>query len=397
MKIDLKIEPDDWHEQSARWGHPVHSICSYMASFPPRVPHYFISRFTKPGDIVLDPFSGRGTTPSEACMMGRKGIGSDLNPMAVVLTKAKVKMPRQKSVNKRLNEMEKLFEPQPVEEIPWQVKMLYSDKVLKQLCYMKQELNLNSGSVDNFLMAIILGGMHGDSTKANYLSIPMPNTFSMSPTYVKKYIKNHKLKPPQHDVFDMIRYRLDRYYKVPTMSMKGEAYPSDIRDISGYMKGRKANLIFSSPPYLKVIRYGKLNWIRLWMLGNEAGKLDNKLDDKHTMPKYLNFIESSINECSKVMKDDGLCFFVVGQVSGNRGLGKDKSVDLGYKIMDEFNGRVNMEFIGVIDDLYNKDSKVSRIWGATKGEATKYDQIVVMCKNKAIIKKKKYSGKVDWS
>lgn len=393
----MKINPEEWHTQSTRWGHSVHSICSYMASFPPKVPHYFISRFTKPGDIVLDPFSGRGTTPAEACIMGRKGIGSDLNPMAVVLTKAKVKMPKLNSVNKRLNVLEKSFEPQTLGKLPWQIKMLYSDMVLQQLCYLKQELNLDRGSVDNFLMAIILGGMHGDSPKANYLSIPMPNTFSMSPTYVKKYIKTHKLKPPQHDVFDMIRYRLDRYYKVDPPQMKGEAHPSDIRDISDYMKKRKANLIFSSPPYLKVIRYGKLNWIRLWLLDEEPEELDNKLDDKHTMPKYLSFIESSINECSKVLKDDGLCFFVVGQVSGNRGPGKDKSVDLGKKIMDELQGKVDMEFIRVIDDLYNKDSKVSRIWGDTKGEATKYDQIILMCKDKRAIKKKKYPDEIDWS
>lgn len=368
-----------------------------MASFPPKVPHYFISRFTKPGDIVLDPFSGRGTTPAEACIMGRIGIGSDLNPMAVVLTRAKVKMPLLNSVKRRLNELEKSFEPRSVGKLPWQVKMLYSTEVLQQLCYMNEELNMDRGSIDNFLMAIILGGMHGDSPKANYLSIPMPNTFSMSPNYVKNYIKKHKLKPPQHDVFDVIKYRLNRYYKVDPYSMKGEAYSSDIRHISKYMKGRKANLIFSSPPYLKVIRYGKLNWIRLWMLDKEPGKLDNQLDDKHTMPKYLSFIESSINECSKVLKDDGLCFFVVGQVSGNRGPGKNKSVDLGNKIMDELEGQVNMEFIGVIDDLYNKDSKVSRIWGGTKGEATKYDQIVVMCKDKHAIKKKNYPKKIDWS
>ena len=39
---------------------------SYMAMFPPALPHYFIRRFTKPGDIVLDPFSGRGTTAVKA-------------------------------------------------------------------------------------------------------------------------------------------------------------------------------------------------------------------------------------------------------------------------------------------------------------------------------------------
>lgn len=396
MKINLNINPDVWHEQSTRWGHPIHSICSYMASFPPRVPHYFISRFSKKGDIVLDPFSGRGTTPAEACIMGRKGFGADLNPMAFVLTKAKVNMPNKASLNKRLIELKKLYEPVSIDEIPWEIQMLYSKKVLQQLSFLKERLDCSKRIVDNFLLAIILGGMHGDSSKPNYLSIPMPNTFSMSATYVKKYIKNHKLKKPKHDVFDMIHYRLDRYYKVKPPNIKGEASLSDIRALSKFMGKRKANLIFSSPPYLKVIKYGKLNWIRLWMLNEEPKILDSKLDDKHTIPKYLDFIETSISECSKVLTDDGLCFFVVGQVSGDRGPGKDKSLDLGNHIVKELEDRVDMEFIGVIDDLYNKDSKVSRIWGETKGNATKYDQVVVMCKDKSRIKSNKYPTDVNW-
>ena len=42
------------------------------------------------GDVVLDPFSGRGTTPLQACAEGRIGVGNDLNPFAHLLTAAKV-------------------------------------------------------------------------------------------------------------------------------------------------------------------------------------------------------------------------------------------------------------------------------------------------------------------
>ena len=39
--------------------------------------------------VVLDPFSGRGTTPLQACAEGRIGVGNDLNPFAHLLTAAK--------------------------------------------------------------------------------------------------------------------------------------------------------------------------------------------------------------------------------------------------------------------------------------------------------------------
>ena len=51
------------------------------------------SSATRPGDRVLDPFSGRGTTAVEAAAQGRYGIGNDLNPLAVALTRGKLSNP----------------------------------------------------------------------------------------------------------------------------------------------------------------------------------------------------------------------------------------------------------------------------------------------------------------
>ena len=79
-----------WKLLGRRYGHVLHSMCSYMGSFPAGLPRYFIEQFSGPGDVVLDPFSGRGTTPLEACLAGRLGLGVDLNPLAALLTDVKV-------------------------------------------------------------------------------------------------------------------------------------------------------------------------------------------------------------------------------------------------------------------------------------------------------------------
>ena len=84
------IRPSIWQENNRRWAAPQHYTCNHMAMFPPALPHYFIRRFTEPGDIVLDPFSGRGTTAVEAIAQNRVGIGNDLNDLAFVLTKGKL-------------------------------------------------------------------------------------------------------------------------------------------------------------------------------------------------------------------------------------------------------------------------------------------------------------------
>ena len=52
---------------------------SHSAVFPADLPSWFIKLFTQPGDIVLDPFMGSGTTALAAIELGRNYIGIDIN------------------------------------------------------------------------------------------------------------------------------------------------------------------------------------------------------------------------------------------------------------------------------------------------------------------------------
>src|SRR3954467_10008032 len=94
--------PTRWRRAPRRWGHPLHSVCSYFAMFPPQLASVFIRWLTRPGDVVYDPFAGRGTAPFEALLHGRVGLGSDANPLAHALTQAKVRIPSAVAVNRRL-------------------------------------------------------------------------------------------------------------------------------------------------------------------------------------------------------------------------------------------------------------------------------------------------------
>jgi DNA modification methylase len=53
---------------------------SHFATFPEELAERCIKAGSKPGDVVLDPFAGAGTTPLVADKLGRKGIGTDLKP-----------------------------------------------------------------------------------------------------------------------------------------------------------------------------------------------------------------------------------------------------------------------------------------------------------------------------
>ena len=108
MIIDNDI-PSSYKQYSRNDFSKIHQMTAYLAMFPPNLPYFFIKNFSKLGDIVFDPFSGRGTTAFEACRMGRVGVGNDLNPLAICLTKSKVNMPKLKNVYKRLADLKQNY------------------------------------------------------------------------------------------------------------------------------------------------------------------------------------------------------------------------------------------------------------------------------------------------
>lgn len=67
----------------------THNFYRYPARMSPDFAREVISRFSRPGECVLDPFMGGGTTLVEALACGRRGIGVDLNPLAVFVATAK--------------------------------------------------------------------------------------------------------------------------------------------------------------------------------------------------------------------------------------------------------------------------------------------------------------------
>ena len=67
----------------------THDFYSYPARFSPLFARAVIKSFSQPGDLVLDPFMGGGTTLVEALVLGRYAFGADINPLAVFVAKAK--------------------------------------------------------------------------------------------------------------------------------------------------------------------------------------------------------------------------------------------------------------------------------------------------------------------
>ena len=67
----------------------THAIDRYPAKMIPHLARFGIERCSSPNQIVFDPFCGCGTVLVESRLSGRASVGVDVNPYAVILTRAK--------------------------------------------------------------------------------------------------------------------------------------------------------------------------------------------------------------------------------------------------------------------------------------------------------------------
>ena len=80
----------DLNFHGAAGTHATHGWHPFPAKFPPQLPAWFIEGLTAPGDVVLDPMFGSGTTILEAVRLRRCAVGCDIDPLARLLAQAKL-------------------------------------------------------------------------------------------------------------------------------------------------------------------------------------------------------------------------------------------------------------------------------------------------------------------
>lgn len=383
-----------WHAISPRWGHSMHTMSSYHGMFPAKLAHYFIQRYSQPGDLVLDPFSGRGTTTLQARVEDRRTLSNDLNPLAFVLSRAKAAPPTWLSVNSLLDRLERQYwrRSQPEVDVSDDIRMLFDKDTLRQLVFLRSYLfrrPMSQWSREEFMVAGatsgILHGSHRSDGSSRYLSISMPNTFSMSPAYVRKYIKENGLRQPPQDVFECLRDKLARLYLDDIPGRPGQVAKRDATGLlaSQTIAAGSVDLILTSPPYLKVVNYGTSNWIRLWWLNVEgvstgAGtgrrQLDAKLDHQHNYDSYCQFMLRTFKGARRVLRKSGVAVFVIGDVTTP---GRP-SVALARKVWDDIGAKTGLKLLDRVEDSLATQKKVSRIWGDTKGNATDRECALVL-------------------
>lgn len=140
----------------------THNFYRYPARFSPRFVREIIELFSNPGDVVLDPFVGGGTTLVEALVNNRHSIGFDVSPIATFVTQTKttqlstddlekISTWAEFVLQKRIKEAQSKFtfydEYGYLNNLPWTIKKSI-EIILEETDLLETE---NSGAMQNVL------------------------------------------------------------------------------------------------------------------------------------------------------------------------------------------------------------------------------------------------------
>jgi hypothetical protein len=295
--------------------HRFHALCPYFAMFPESFAATWIERLTKPRDLVLDPFCGRGTAPFQALLMDRQAIGGDINPVAYCVTKAKTNAPHRSSLRRRLTQLEGQFESGSWEEEQGHLTdffhQAFASRTLGQILFLRAMLKWQTSSVDCMLAALVLGALHGESKRSSaYLSNQMPRTISTKPEYSVRFWSKHGFQAPERDAFTLLRRLIDYRYVSIVPESNANIFMSDFRDLPRVLsrEQRQIGLVITSPPYLDVTNFEEDQWLRLWFLGGLPRPTYRKIskDDRHESPRlYWRLIADMWRVLGRLVKYDG--------------------------------------------------------------------------------------------
>lgn len=332
--------------------HRFHAICPYFAMFPEEFvrKHLF---WTEPGDLVFDPFSGRGTTVFESLLNYRRAAGCDTNPVAVCVSNAKADPPTRAEGLARIAELEGTLtvadDPEKDDEF---FHACYHPKTLEQVLHLRRSLRWRERKDDCFLAAMSLGALHGESHRSHrYFSNRMPRTISTKPAYSLRWWQRRGYQAPERNVFEILRDLLDYRMASPPPPIRGRVMEGDARKASDFFQQLRGQvkLVICSPPYVDTTNYMEDQWLRLWFLGgppeNPKGLVT---DDRHrNLTDYWRFLTEAWGGLRDLLADGARLIIRIGGRRLDRGssqaeLARSLSVGLstGVRLLESRESRI---------------------------------------------------------
>lgn len=252
----------------------THGIHKYPAKFFPELPRWIIQRYSQPGDLILDPFMGSGTTNLEALLLERPSVGVDIDPFSRMLARVKTSPLNvddlaavREQLAALLNDFDADKNDDEIPQFPYRDKW-FRPYVLKELAFIKgciHQLDYDQ-TMRDFLMIVFSSIIRRVSQADN----------NCTRTVIRQ--KLNKQVAPNYS-FQLFLRRLDKNIQgMADLANTGKSTSVEIpteasaTDLSLYLADA-FDLALTSPPYLNAVDYPRTHQLELYWLGFVNGSL----------------------------------------------------------------------------------------------------------------------------
>jgi DNA modification methylase len=262
------------------WGSPLHSVCSYQAKMKPALAHHLVETFSRRGDKVLDPFSGSGTIPFEACLMGRYGYGLEISLLGTSVSNAKLMRAEKEKVHSLINELDSWIKTtKPNSETLRQADEIKFNGTLAEYFHPDtyQEVlsareffaaNQSDSPEWHLVMACMLHVLHGNRPYALSRNSHPITPYAPTGDYIKKSVVEKVKAKVEKSLESQLTADL------PTgRCFQGDIcsdWPAELCDIDA---------IITSPPFFDSTRFYITNWMRFWFCGWSRSDYDTRANE----------------------------------------------------------------------------------------------------------------------
>ncbi len=352
---------------------------SYRACFKPQLPRFFINLLTKEGDLVYDPFSGRGTTIIEAALLDRRVIANDVNPLSKMLTAPRLAVPPLSSV------MERLSQIPPDSSTDLDLSMFYHPKTEAEIAALRNYLigvkaDSREDDTDRWIRMVATNRLTGHS-KGFFSVYTLPPNQAVSMERQKRINKKRNQQPEYRDTKKLIMKKSRSLTKglsvierenLQRASCSASFYKEDARQTFDIPDGH-VQLTVTSPPFLDVVQYSQDNWLRCWFNNLDMPDIEKKITMAKTVEQWSLVMGEVFVELYRITRNGGWVAFEVGEVKQGRVKLEEHVVPLGLQ--------AGFECAGIIINQ-QEFTKTSNIWGVGNNQrGTNTNRIVLFYKN----------------